>query len=190
VREIVAGYKVQKLEDGTTELVEPGPAWGVACFGLLWAGVGIWGLLTPSGWQAGVGTPFLLLLVSVVPGTAMVLPCLRWLIFERRWLIRQGEIAARPRILGIGVVRGGRFQVVRSVQVRHGIWRLGQGCTDVFRLYLDGARGATEFASGETGGGGQVDSDVLALGQLIAFRVGRKLEVVTETIWKWPSGGD
>jgi hypothetical protein len=186
--EIIAGYRVQKLEDGTTALVEPGPSWAAGGFGIFWGGIGVWAILTPSGWDAGAATPFFLLLGWVLPGAWMVWSCLRWVIYEKSWLLRGGEIALRRRLHGVSIVHGGRFEPVLRTEIRHGVWKTGRGSTDIFRFYVDGARRPTALAERETSSV-EPDEEILALGQLVASRVGRKLVVMTETI-KEPSHGD
>jgi hypothetical protein len=183
--EIVAGYKVQRLDDGVTELLEPAPSWAAGAFGVFWGGLGLFGILTPSGWEAGWATPVFLFALWVVPGARLVIPCLRRLIFRGSWLLRGGEIARRRRIRGLGLVLDGRFQAVRHVELRHGIWKTGTGSTDIFRLYLFEESPAITLATRERRSR-EVDPEIHAFGELVASRVGRKVSVLTETI-KEPS---
>jgi hypothetical protein len=186
--EIIAGYRVQKLEDGATELVEPGPAWLWGGFGLFWCAIGLRFMLDPSEWDAGAATPFLLLL-WMVPGLVLVWPCLRWLMYEKSWLLRGGEIALRRRTHGIRLVQNDPVRLVLRTEIRHGVWKTGRGSTDIFRFYVDGAGKPTALAERETNETSGVDPEILALGELVASRVGRKPVVVTETINE-PSHGD
>ena len=179
--EIVAGYKVQRLDDGVTELLDPGPSWTAGAFGVFWGGFGVFGILTPSGWEAGWATPVFLFALWVVPGATLVMPCLRRLIFRGSWLLRGGEIARRRRIRGLGLVQDGRFRAVQHVALRHGVWKTGMGCTDILRLYLHDGPQPIALATREMRSR-EVNPEILALGDLVASRLGRKVDVVTETI--------
>jgi hypothetical protein len=78
-------------------------------------------------------------------------------------------------------VLDGRFQAVRHVELGHGIWKTGTGSTDIFRLYLFEESPAITLATRERRSR-EVNPEILALGDLVASRLGRKVDVVTETI--------
>lgn len=181
----VAGYKVQRLDDGVTELLEPAPSWAAGAFGVFWGGFGVFGILTPSGWEAGWATPVFLFALWVVPGAALVIPCLRRLIYEGSWLLRGGEVARRRRLRGLGLVQDGDFRAVQNVELRHGVWKTGTGCTDILRFYLYEEPRPITLATREMRSH-EINPEVLALGELLALRVGRKVAILTETI-KEPS---
>src|SRR3954453_23784324 len=104
---MIAGYKIRRLEDGVSELLERGPSWFAGGFGIFWGGLGVVAILSPDRWEAGWATPFLLLIVWVLPGAALVFPFIRRVVFEGSWLLRGGEIAWRLRLRGSSLTRDG-----------------------------------------------------------------------------------
>ena len=86
---------------------------------------------------------------------------------------------------GLGLVQDGRFRAVQHVELRHGVWKTGIGCTDILRLYLFDRPQPIALATREMHSR-EINSEILALGNLVASRLGRKVDVLTETI-KEPS---
>ncbi|MDP9252612.1 MAG: hypothetical protein M3O80_06365 [Chloroflexota bacterium] len=204
--QIAKGSSARVLDGGATEVVvrQAGGAGWAGLFGVFWFGVGVFGILTPSGWDSGAATPFLLFAVCIIPGAWLVIYSLHALVFERRWLVRGGEMAWRRRIRGLDVTTDGPFEPVARVKIAHGIWKTGRGCTDTLRIYRGGTERPTAIDSAErtfpkraaasidqsrSDLESDVDPAILALARLFASRLGRKLQIVVETISE-PSSGD
>jgi hypothetical protein len=204
--EISKSSRARVLDGGVTEVVvrHPDTAGCAGLFGVFWFAVGIFALVTPDGWEAGPATPYLLIAGWLIPGTWLVIVSLQALVFESRWLVRGGEIAWRRRIRGFDMTTDGPFEPVGRVEIALGMWKTGRGCTDTLRIYRGGRELPTAIDSAErpfpTRPANSIDASrdllesdidpaILALTSLFASRLGRKVQIVVETIREPSSSG-